>query len=173
MRVRVCGVPLKLKLVPHLWAVIRLAVHEDDGSVEIGDALAALLDLASIFRRKKARLRDDCGFTRNAHARLLQRLAAETKDVRRHVGDDGEFDGEESDDVSASADWLSQWTGPGALLSVKDAAELHNFMTRHLTSDGYDAEDPGSSFVLCDGPVHDAVQKSRSASSLARSRIRQ
>ena len=44
--------PVKLRLVPHLWAIVRMAVQEDDGAVEIGGAVAALQDLAAVFRRK-------------------------------------------------------------------------------------------------------------------------
>lgn len=158
--VRVCGVPVKLRLVPHLWAIIRMAVQEDDGTVEIGDAVPALQDLAAIFRRKKKALRDL--FSRNVnHVRLLRKLQREAKTFHRHLIRDGEFDGEECTEISGSAEWLSNWRGPGTLLCKSDARVVHNLMTQHLTADSYDEKDPESSYVLCKGPVRQAVDKAR------------
>ena len=159
---RVCGVSVGLRVVPHIWAIIRVAVQEDDGTVEIGDAVEALQDLAAVFRRKKKALRDI--FSHNAnHVRMLRKLEAEAKDIRKHVDEDGELDGEESTDVSGSAGWLSSWTGPGTLLckTKSDATVVHNLMTQHLTADSYDEDDPESSYVLCDGPVRQALDKAR------------
>lgn len=153
---------LPLRVLPHLWAILRTCLQEDGGHVEDGDALAALCKIAQLLKLRRSLIRKQCNFSRGgAHAQLLARLTAEAVEFRKHVGDDGELDGEESDDVSVSREWLEQPHGPGSTLSPQDATRLHQYVTRELASDGHESDDEDSSYVVHEGPVHAVVQAIR------------
>lgn len=159
--VRVFGTNLPLRLLPHLYAVVRTCIQEDADHIEPGDALSVLSRLAGLLKLRANRVRAACNFARNgAHGQLLERVTAEAIDLRKHIVD-GELDGEESDDVSASREWLEERNGPGSTLSPQDATLLHRFMTRKLTSDGYESEDEDSSYVMYEGPVYNVVHTIR------------
>ena len=153
---------LPLRLLPHLWAILRTCLQEDGGHLEDGDALAVLCKIAQLLKLRRSLIRIRCNFSRGgAHAQLLARLTAEAVEFRKHVDDDGELDGEESDDVSVSREWLEQPHGPGSTLSPQDATRLHQYVTRELASDGYESDDEDSSYVVHEGPVHAVVQAIR------------
>lgn len=156
---RVCGVKLPLRVLPHLWAVVRTCLQEDGGHLEDGDAIPALCRIAQLLKHRRSQIRALCNFPRNgAHAQLLARVTAEAVEFRKHITDDGELDGDESDDVSASREWLEERNGPGSTLAPQDATVLHRFMTAKLTSDGFESDDEDSSYVPYEGPVFNVVQ---------------
>jgi len=160
--VRVCGDRLPLRLLPHLWAVVRTCIQEDADHVEHGDAVAVLCRVAQLLRHRTSSVRAQCNFSRHGvHHRLLKRITAEAADFRKHINGDGELDGEESDDASASQAWLTERYGPGSTLSPQDASLLHRFMTLKLTSDGYESDDEDSSYVVHEGPVYNIVHAVR------------
>lgn len=157
---RVVGIELPLRTAPYLYATVRLLVNEDDGKVEIGDAMHVLEVLAKTLATKRARIRavSDCTVQDRA---MLCRLEADAANLRKRFDEDGELDGDESTDMRPCEDWLASSHSRSASrsrptgLSWSYIQAIHKFMMDTLVADDYD--DDEDSYVLTEGPLRSAV----------------
>jgi hypothetical protein len=160
---RVVGVELPLRTAPYLYAVLRMLVNEDDGRVELGDAMHVLQVLAKTLATKRARIRavSDCTVQDKA---MLCRLEADAANLRKHFDEDGELDGDESTDMQPCEDWLAASHGRGALqsrtggLPWNHVAALHRFMMSTLVSEDLEEDGEEDSYVMAPGPLRSAVE---------------
>ena len=150
---------LPLEVLPPLWAILFTRYQDDDGSgetVESSEALSALLEIGKVLKRKRSAILK--GILKTPDQRqLFKALLTEVEEILdNYESDDGDLNGNEELDPSASRQWLESWKGPGSLVTPEVARAMHEFMKNSgiCTWDPAEADEvTEDSYVMYDGPI--------------------